>query len=181
MQSDYPFGTGNTTYEFSGSDEFGSQFVDRISISPVKKLDGISFSTTTNNQTFNATSQVTGIITDPDSSGSVTFRIGSETIQFQNGLSSNNRFDIVGITGSGVTPTDINPSKNEYSLSTFGSDSGSLTININYKDGSGDVTEHQQIVNYTKVTTGNVGVRWWQPETSGSDGAPGIVWTWNNL
>ena len=34
--SDYPFGTGNTTYEFSGSDEFGSEFVDRISIAPVK-------------------------------------------------------------------------------------------------------------------------------------------------
>ena len=50
-----------------------------------------------------------------DSSGSVTFRIGSETIQFQNGLSSNNRFDIVGITGSGVTPTDTSPTKNEYS------------------------------------------------------------------
>ena len=33
---------GNTTYEFSGSDEFGSEFVDRISIAPVKKFDGVS-------------------------------------------------------------------------------------------------------------------------------------------
>ena len=171
--SDYPFGTGNTTYEFSGSDEFGSQFVDRISISPVKKLDGISFSTTTNNQTFNATSQ-SAVSSLADSSGSVTFRIGSETIQFQNGLSSNNRFDIVGITGSGVTPTDTSPTKNEYSLSAFGSDSGSLTININYKDGSGDVTEHQQVVNYTKAIAGNVGADG-APGASGSDGAPGAV------
>jgi len=171
--SDYPFGTGNTTYEFSGSDEFGSVFTDRISVSPVKKLDGISFSTTTNNQTFNATSQ-SAVSSLADSSGSVTFRIGSETIQHQNGLSSNNRFDIVGITGSGVTPTDTTPSKNEYSISAFGSDSGSLTININYKDGSGDVTEHQQIVNYTKAIAGNVGSDG-ADGASGSDGAPGAV------
>ena len=86
-----------------------------------------------------------------DSSGSVTFRIGTELIQFQNGLSSNNRFDIVGITGSGCVPTSTTPSKNEYSLSSLDSDSGSLTINIDYKDGSGDVSEFQQVVNYTKV------------------------------
>ena len=114
------------------------------------------------------------IITLHSSSGSVTFRIGSETIQFQNGLSSNNRFDIVGITGSGVTPTDINPSKNEYSLSAF-SDSGSLTININYKDGSGDVTEHQQVVNYTKGHIGNVVQDVHPIWFCGSDGTPGIV------
>ena len=60
-----------------------------------------------------------------ESGGSITFRIGSETIQFQNGLSSNNRFDIVGITGSGVTPTDTSPTKNEYSLLRL-SDGGSI-------------------------------------------------------
>ncbi len=172
--SDYAFGKGNTTYEFSGSDEFGSVFTDRISVSPVKKLDGISFNTTTNNQTFNATSQ-SSVSSLADSSGSVTFRIGAETIQHQQGLSTNNRFDIVGITGSGVTPTDTTPTKNEYSLSAFGSDSGSLTININYKDGSGDVTEHQQIVNYTKAIAGNIGADGTDGTdgTDGDDGAPG--------
>ena len=37
----------------------------------------------------------------------------------------------------------------------FGSDSGSLTININYKDGSGDVSEHQQVVNYGSNNSGS--------------------------
>jgi hypothetical protein len=169
--SDYPFGTGNTTYEFSGSDEFGSEFVDRISIAPVKKFDGVSLQLTNNNQTFNATSQ-SAVSSLADSSGSVTFRIGTELIQFQNGLSSNNRFDIAGITGSGCVPTSTTPSKNEYSLSAFDSDSGSLTINIDYKDGSGDVSEFQQVVNYTKAIAGNTGVDG-QDGQDGADGTPG--------
>ena len=166
--SDYSFGTGNTTYEFSGSDEFGSQFVDRISIAPVKKFDGVSLQLTNNNQTFNATSQ-SAVSSLEQSSGSVTFRIGTELIQFQNGLSSNNRFDIAGITGSGCVPTSTTPSKNEYSLSSFNSDSGSLTINIDYKDGSGDISEFQQIVNYTKAVAGVTG----QDGQDGQDGEDG--------
>ena len=47
----------------------------------------------------------------------------------------------------------------------FDSDSGSLTINIDYKDGSGDVSEFQQVVNYTKAIAGNIG-------TDGVDGTP---------
>jgi len=166
--SDYSFGTGNTTYEFSGSDEFGSQFVDRISISPVKKFDGVSLQLTNNNQTFNATSQ-SAVSSLEQSSGSVTFRIGTELIQFQNGLSSNNRFDIAGITGSGCAPTSTTPSKNEYSLSSFNSDSGSLTINIDYKDGSGDISEFQQVVHYTKAVAGATG----QDGQDGQDGEDG--------
>ena len=50
----------------------------------------------------------------------------------------------------------------------FDSDSGSLTINIDYKDGSGDVSEFQQVVNYTKWD-GNIGV-------DGVDGTPGPSW-----
>ena len=175
--SDYSFGAGNTTYEFSGSDEFGSVFTDRVSVSPVKKLDGISFNTTTNNQTFNATSQ-SAVSSLGDSSGSVTFRIGSETIQHLQGLSTNNRFDIVGITGSGCVPTNATPTKNEYSLASFNSDSASLTINLNYKDGSGDITDHQQVVNYTKAIAGNIGSdgqdgQDGQDGTDGTDGLPG--------
>ena len=176
--SDYSFGAGNTTYEFSGSDEFGSVFTDRVSVSPVKKLDGISFNTTTNNQTFNATSQ-SAVSSLGDSSGSVTFRIGSETIQHLQGLSTNNRFDIVGITGSGCVPTNATPTKNEYSLASFNSDSASLTINLNYKDGSGDITDHQQVVNYTKAIAGNIGSDGQDGQdgtdgTDGTDGADGL-------
>ena len=164
--SDYPFGTGNTTYEFSGSDEFGSVFVDRITVSPVKKLDGVGLNLTNTNASFtaNAGGSITGDL--HSSSGSVDFRIGSEAITFENSLSTNNRFNIAGVTGSGVTPTDTNPTKNEYSISAFTANSGSLTININYKDGSGDVSEFQQIVNYTKALQGVQGA-------SGSDGADG--------
>ena len=164
--SDYPFGTGNTTYEFSGSDEFGSVFVDRITVSPVKKLDGVGLNLTNANASFtaNAGGSITGDL--HSSSGSVDFRIGSEAITFENSLSTNNRFNIAGVTGSGVTPTDTNPTKNEYSISAFTANSGSLTININYKDGSGDVSEFQQIVNYTKALQGVQGA-------SGSDGADG--------
>ena len=161
--SDYPFGTGNTTYEFSGSDEFGSVFVDRITVSPVKKLDGVGLNLSNTNATFTADEggSITGDL--HSSSGSVDFRIGSEAITFENSLSTNNRFNIAGVTGSGVTPTNTNPTKNEYSISGFAQNSGSLTININYKDGSGDVSEFQQIVNYTKALQG----------ASGSDGVNG--------
>ena len=161
--TDYPFGTGNTTYEFSGSDEFGSVFTDRITVSPVKKLDGISVNLSNTNATFTANEG--GTITGDlhASSGSVDFKIGSESITFQNSLSDNNRFNIAGITGSGVTPTSTTPTKNEYSISGFSANSGSLTININYKDGGGAISEFQQIVNYTKALQG----------VSGSDGANG--------
>ena len=64
----------------------------------------------------------------------------------------------MGVTGSGVYQL-VQLLQKMNIQSSFDSDSGSLTININYKDGSGDVSEFQQVVNYTKITrcTGNIG------------------------
>ena len=147
----YPYGTGETTYFISGSDQFGNQFSDAIKISPVKILDGLSVSLTNDNASLPARS--TGFIESGSfvlSSGSVSVKVGSETIQHNNGLSTNNRFDIVSAVATGLQTGSLTYSTSDYFITRLDADSGSLNLTIRYKDGAGDTVDTTKLVTYTK-------------------------------
>jgi hypothetical protein len=150
----YPYGTGETRYFISGSDQFGNEFSDAIKITPVKILDGLSATLTNDNVSLPALS--TGVVVSDSflfTSGSVNVKVGNETIAFDDdndGNRANNTFAITNITGLGCTPNSSNPSDNSYSITALSSDSGSLDITIDYKDGTGDSTSLIKTATYTK-------------------------------
>ena len=150
----YPYGTGETRYFISGSDQFGNQFSDAIKITPVKILDGLSVTLTNDNVSLPALS--TGVVVSDSfllTLGSVNVKVGNETIAFDDdndGNRANNTFAITNITGVGCTPNSSNPSDNSYSITALSSDSGYLDITIDYKDGAGDSTSLIKTATYTK-------------------------------
>ena len=147
----YPYGTGETIYSISGSDEFGNVFSDAIKISPVKLLEGISVSLTNDNTTLPARS--TGFVESSSfvlSSGSVSVKVGNEIISHSNGLSANNRFDIVSAVAANVQTGSLNYSTTDYFITRLDADGGSLNLTIRYKDGAGDTSDTSKLVTYTK-------------------------------
>jgi hypothetical protein len=151
----YPFGTGETTYFISGSDQFGNEFSDAVKITPVKILDGLSVNLTNENATLPALS--TGFVTSASfaaTSGSVSVKVGAEDISRQEGLTTNNRFDIISATGVNCTPNDTTPDDATYGITTLTADSGSLTLLVRYKDGAGDTTDVTKVVTYSKSKRG---------------------------
>ena len=155
--STYPFGTSETIYSISGSDQFGNEFSDAIKISPVKILDGLSATLTNDNASLPALSN--GFVASGSfilTSGSVTVKVGNENISFDDdndSIRANNTFAITNVTGTGCTPNtgnNTNPSTNEYGIINLTQDSGSLNITISYKDGAGDTTSIVKTATYTK-------------------------------
>jgi hypothetical protein len=155
--SSYPYGTGETIYYISGSDQFGNQFSDAIKITPVKILDGLSATLTNDNATLSALSN--GFVASASfafTSGSVNVKVGNETIVFDDdndSVRANNTFAITNLSGTGCTPNGgagSNPSINGYGITNLTEDSGSLNITINYKDGAGDTTSIVKTATYTK-------------------------------
>jgi len=150
----YPYGTGETRYFISGSDQFGNEFSDTIKITPVKILDGLSATLTNDNASLPALS--TGFVASGSfifTSGSVNVKVGNETIVFDDdndGNRANNTFAITNLSGIGCTPNVSNPSTNGYGITNLSDDSGSLDITISYKDGAGDTTSIIKTATYTK-------------------------------
>jgi hypothetical protein len=155
----YPYGTGETIYSISGSDQFGNVFSDAIKISPVKILDGLSVSLTNDNASLPARS--TGFVESGSfvlSSGSVSVKVGNEIIAHSNGLSANNRFDVVSAVASNVQTGSLNYSTTDYFITRLDADSGSLNLTIRYKDGAGDTSDTTKLVTYTKTKAGTPNV-----------------------
>jgi hypothetical protein len=151
----YPYSTGETIYSISGSDQFGNVFSDAIKISPVKILDGLSVSLTNDNASLPARS--TGFVESGSfvlSSGSVSVKVGNEVITHSNGLSANNRFDVVSAIATNVQTGSLNYSTTDYFISRLDADSGSLNLTIRYKDGAGDTSDTTKLVTYTKNKRG---------------------------
>ena len=155
--STYPFGTNETIYSISGSDQFGNEFSDAIKISPVKILDGLSATLTNDNASLPALSN--GFVASGSfllTSGSVTVKVGNESISFDDdndSVRANNTFAITNLSGTGCTPNGgagSNPSINGYGITNLTADSGSLDITISYKDGAGDTTSIVKTATYTK-------------------------------
>jgi len=155
--SSYGYSLGEKTYAFTGSDSLGNPYSDFVKITPVMNFDGISVVLTNESSTIPAKS--TGAIVSTSdlvlTSGSVTMRIASASIQHSNNNASANSFDIVEVTGSaGLTPNSVSPTTNDYGITAFaaGYDSGSLDLLIRYKAGDGVTTaDFRKIVTYTKA------------------------------
>jgi len=141
------------TYEFTGSDVFGVEQSDEITISKVINFDGVSVVLSTENTSFKSDSIGNVTSTEFDNGdGTVDVRIGSNVISHSEGLGTKNTFDIVSVTpSSGVTPNDPNPDSNSYGISAMSGDSGDLTLLIRYKAGD-NATEidFTKKVNYSK-------------------------------
>ena len=156
--STYNFLTGSTTYVFTSSDSFGIDYHDQVKITPVKILDGLSINLTNENATLPALS--TGFVSSGSfvvTSGSVSVKVGGEDIVRQEGLTTNNRFDVISATGVNCTPNGgqgSNPSDATYGITTLTADSGSLTLLVRYKDGAGDTTDVTKVVTYSKSKRG---------------------------
>jgi hypothetical protein len=148
----YPYIAGETTYEFTGSDQFGNNFSDIVKITPVKILDGLSVSLSNENATLPALS--TGFVSSGSfslTSGSVSVKIGGETITHSNGLIVSNSFDIISAIPSNVLTGSLDYSTADYYITRLDSDTGSLELNIRYKDGYGDTTDVSKIVSFSKA------------------------------
>jgi len=149
--SAYPFLSGSTTYSFTGSDQFGNKFSDAITITPVKILDGLSVSLTNENASLPALS--TGFVASGSfvlTSGSVSVKVGNETITHSDGLVISNSFDVVSAVGTGVTTGSLTYSTSDYFITRLDADSGSLELRVRYKDGAGDTTDVTKVATYTK-------------------------------
>jgi len=153
--STYNFLSGSTTYVFTSSDSFGIDYHDQIKITPVKILDGLSVNLTNENASLPALS--TGFVSSGSfvaTSGSVSVKVGAEDISRQEGLTTNNRFDIISASGVNCTPNDDTPDDSTYGITTLTADSGSLTLLVRYKDGAGDTTDVTKVVTYSKSKRG---------------------------
>ena len=141
------------TYEFTGSDVFGVEQSDEITISKVINFDGVSIVLSTENTSFKSDSRGNVTSTEFDNGdGTVDVRIGSNVISHSEGLGTKNTFDIVSVTPSaGVTANTTAPTTNSYGISAMSGDSGDLTLLIRYKAGDNTTEiDFTKKVNYSK-------------------------------
>jgi hypothetical protein len=146
--SSYPFLTDETIYSISGSDQFGNQFSDAIKITPVKILDGFSVEVTNENASFPATSTGTIVGDLAASSGSITVKVGNETINYSSTFITNSFSASISST-FGLTANTFNGTN--YSINALSADSGSLTLLVKYKDGGGTIISSSKQITYSKV------------------------------
>ena len=145
----------SVTYEFTGSDVFGNEQSDEITLSKVINFDAVSLVLSNESTSFPAksTGEILGNLVP--SSGSVQMFIGGTEIQPNTQTPQDkNTFDITAIASSNVTAS-VNPPTDEfYSINGFDSnkDSGSLTLNIEYLAGDNITSQSfQKVVSYTKA------------------------------
>jgi hypothetical protein len=151
----FNFRSGSATYFFTASDTYDIDYHDTIKITPIKILDGLSVNLTNENATLPALS--TGFVSSGSfalTSGSVSVKVGAEDINRQEGLTTNNRFDIISASGINCTPNDDTPDDATYGITTLTADSGSLSLLVRYKDGAGDTTDVTKVVTYSKSKRG---------------------------
>jgi hypothetical protein len=148
-----------TTYSFTGSDQFNIDFSDEITISPVINFDAVSIVLSNESTSFPANSL--GVVSSnfDASKGKVQMFVGGTEISHDDvgGGRKKNTFDITSIVESNVTAISTSPTTSEYGISAFGNshDSGSLTLNVDYLSGDSATSQSfQKVVSYTKSKTG---------------------------
>jgi hypothetical protein len=172
--SDLNLQTGSVTYEFSSSDSFGFNVSDSVTITPISFLAGTVLYLSNERGVLPA--YYSGIIPSSSyvyTSGSTKLYVGSDEIQYDN-LESTNSYKIIAVTGSGITPNEINPTSNNYGgiPGTMPDDSSSLEVAIKYIDSSNTSYYFSRTANFNLIKEGEVG----QPGLEGSNG-PGVVFT----
>lgn len=147
--SSYSYSIGEVTYAFTGSDNFGVEYSDFVKISPVKVLDGFSVIATNENTSFPALSNGTISGSLNGSSGSLLVKVGNEVISYSSLFVTNSySASISSSTTAGVTATF---NGTNYSLSSLSIDSGSLVLDVKYKDGGGTIISSSKEITYSKV------------------------------
>ena len=152
--STYSYPNGETKYIFTSHDLNGTAYTDEITIAALIAESQISVNLSNENVTLPAKS--TGFVASNSfvlTSGSVTVKIGTEDIARQEGLSSNNRWDIISATGTNCTPINVAPNDSTYAISDLSADSGSLSLLVRYRDGRGTTTDVAKVVTYSKAKT----------------------------
>ena len=144
----YPYGTGETIYSISGSDQFGNVFSDAIKITPVKILDGFSVAVSNENTSFPAYSTGNVFGGFAASSGSITVKVGNEVINYSSTFVTNSFSASIAST-SNLTANTFNGV--DYSINTLSADSGSLSLLVKYKDGGGTIISSSKEITYSKV------------------------------
>ena len=146
-------------YQFTGSDIFGNEQTDEITLSKVINFDAVSIVLSNESTSFPANSL--GVVSSnfDASKGNVQMFVGGTEIPHDDAAGGRlkNTFDITSIGESNVTANSTAPTTNEYGISAFpsGSDSGSLTLNLEYLAGDNSTSQSfQKIVSYTKAKTG---------------------------
>ena len=150
--STFNYTSGTATYFFSASDDYGIDYHDTIKITPIKILDGLSVNLSNENATLPAKS--TGFVESGSftlTNGSISVKVGNEAIAHNNGLTLNNRFDVISAIATNVQTGSLDYSSENYYITRLDADSGSLSLLIRYKDGAGDTTDITKVVTYTKA------------------------------
>jgi len=146
--SNYHFTSGSTTYSFTTTDLNGSTYNDNFTISPVIVESQIGVSITNENTSFPAYSTGTVPAGFAASSGSISVKVGGETISYAS--SGTNRYTASFTASAGLTKT-TGFNGVDYSISALSVDSGSLTINVDYYDGRGSGSTFQKVATYSKA------------------------------
>ena len=152
QSSNYQFNTNVQTYTFTAYDLNGVAYSDEVTISPVISESQISVNLTNENATLPARS--TGFVATTSftlTSGSVSVKVGGEDITREEGLATNNRFDIISASSINCTPNDTTPDGATYGITALSADSGSLDLLVRYKDGRGITTDVTKSVTYSKA------------------------------
>jgi len=143
------------TYQFTGSDVFGNEQTDEITLSKVINFDGVSVILSNESTTFPANSN--GVITSASlqaSSGSATVYVAGNPITFDDGLGKNT-FALTNLTGTNCTPNGgqgSDPTTNDYGITAMTADSASLAVTVTYKAGDNATSQSfQKVVTYTKA------------------------------
>ena len=166
--------TGSVSYEFTASDEFGIQVDNVTTITPISTLGGVVLYLSNERGVLPA--YYTGIIPSSSyvyTSGSTKLYIDGDEVTYNNS-GGNNSYKITGVTGSGITPNETQPTTNNYGgvPGTMTAESSSLEINVRYTDSTGETYDFGRTSNFNIVREGEAG----QPGLEGSNG-PGLVFT----
>jgi hypothetical protein len=146
--STFNYTSGSATYFFSASDSYDIDYHDAVKITPIKILDGFSVEASNNNTTFPANSAglvVGGFVA---SSGSITVKVGNETINYSSTFVPNSFSASISAT-AGLTANTFNGTS--YSINALSADSGSLTLLVKYKDGGGTIISSSKEITYSKA------------------------------
>lgn len=146
--SNYHFTSGSTTYTFTTTDLNGSTYNDSFTISPVIVESQIGVSITNENTSFPAYSTGTVPAGFASSSGSISVKVGGESISYTS--SGTNRYTASFTASAGLTQT-TGFNGIDYSISALSVDSGSLTINVTYFDGRNSGSSFQKVATYSKA------------------------------
>jgi len=143
------------TYQFTGSDVYGVEYSDEITLSKVVNFDGVSI--VISNEATTLTSDSRGFISSSDfelTSGSATVYVAGNLIPFDdNGVK--NTFEITNLQGTNCTPNGGNgsdPILNEYGIAAISADKAALDITITYTAGDGATSQSfKKNVSYTRA------------------------------